>query len=212
MNNISFTSRINFVDRKTFDNFRRGAFVDFRPQCVTEGFDINLDKSKGFVNDKLCMVKADEFFTEGVRTCTAGGLVDSKSGVAIGFHYYDDLANLNSVDKFIKKIFSMVPNPDKALILGSKDLKFSTYSLPIFKKIQEAISSKVANISIFKEHIFPFSETHLHYSLKDDSWTINSMYRPLTDIQEFDVLSEDIMKKCFKEVSISNGDNLYFSA
>ncbi len=210
MDNISFTSRINFVDHKTFDKFRKGACIDFRLQRTLEGFDANMNKDKGFVNDKLCMVKSDEFYTDGVRTCTSGGLIDSKSGIAVGFHYYDNLANLNSVEEFIKKIFSMVPNPDKALILGSKRLKFSNYSLPIFQKIQDAISSKVPNISIFKEHIFPFSETHIHYSLKDDAWTINSMYRHLIDIRDFDVLSEDVLKNCFKQVNIGEDDKLNF--
>ena len=31
MDNVSFTSRINFVDKKTFENFRKGTYIDFRP-------------------------------------------------------------------------------------------------------------------------------------------------------------------------------------
>jgi hypothetical protein len=107
-------------------------------------------------------------------------------------------------------IFELVPNPDRALLLGSKKLKFSPYSIPIFDKILEGLSKRIKNITVFREHIFPYSESDLHYSLKDDTWTIRSMFRPLTDYKEYDILSKETLEKSFKEIKLADGDCIQF--
>ena len=216
MNDISFTSRINFVDRKAFDGFRKGDYVDFRANNDLTAIDLltlrAVEKLTGgeIKHPRLDVLKSDEFYTEEVRTCSAGGVVDTKTGEAVGFHIYDSFDNSERVQDVLENIFGRVKNPDRALILGSKNLKFSTYSIPIFRELYEGIAKRVPNVTIFREHTLPFSESNMHYSLKNDTWTIQSMYRPLTGIKEFDVSSQDELNKCFKEIRIANGDVVTF--
>ena len=201
MDNIQFTSRINFVNEKTFDNFRKGIYVDFREPYKTELFGKKI---------RTNIVKADEFYTDTVRTCTAGGIINHKTGDCTGFHIFDNYENSQRTNDILEEIFKRVKNPDRAFILGGKNLTVSEYSMPIFEKICNGIKKRVANVTIFKEHIFPYSETNMHYSAKEDTWTIQSMYRPLTDIKSFDILSKEDMVKCFKEIEIADGDVLSF--
>ncbi len=107
-------------------------------------------------------------------------------------------------------IFKRVKNPDRAFLVGSKKLTCSIYSAPIFQKIYDGILKRVENVTIFREHTLPYSETNIHYSLNNDTWTIHSMFRPLCDYKEFDVASMDDLHKCFREVKIANGDTVEF--
>ncbi|MBO6256497.1 hypothetical protein J6N69_00470 [bacterium] len=220
-NNIVFGSRINFVDSKTFDDFRRGAYVDFRKEG---GFSAkSLSRAQKYKNkfeqminppkmnmSRTDVILSDEFYTEGVRTCTAGGVIDLKSGKCLGFHFYDSLDNMKKVDEMIANIFDKIPNPDGALILGGKNLKCSNYSLPIFEKITEAILSKIKRVTVLREHLYPFSETDMHYSLKNDTWTIYSMFRPVTEIKERYISSKSDLQNCFREVKIAASDSVNF--
>lgn len=209
MNDISFKSRINFVDAKTFDRFRRGDYIEFRADNNLSAFDLLMLKcSKDIRRPRIDVLKSDEFYTEAVRTCTAGGVIDTKTGEAAGFHIYDSLDNLENIDNILDNIYGNVKNPDRALILGSKDRRLSSYSIPIFQKIYEGIAKRVRNITIFKEYIFPFSESDLHYSLADDTWTIHTMFKGKNDMREHHILSEEDLDKCFKEFIIANGDTL----
>ena len=217
MNDISFTSRINFVNTKTFDNcFRKGAYVDFRADNELTALDMITVKAveracgNKIKHPRLDVLKSDEFYTDTVRTCTAGGVIDTKSGKAAGFHIYDSLANSEKIDDILENIFGNVETPDRAVILGSKNLRSSIYSIPIFQKLLKGISERVPNLTVFKEHTLPFSESNMHYSLKNDTWTIQSMYRPLTDYKEFDVASQEDLNKCFKEIKLANGDIITF--
>lgn len=215
-NNVSFTSRINFVNRNTFDNFRKGMYVDFRPDNTFSALDMNIlqrierETGKKIKHLRMDVLKADEFYTEEVRTCTGGGVVDTKTGEAAGFHVYDSLDNFNKVEDILDNIFGRVKNPDRAVIVGSKELHGSDYSKPIFKAIYEGIAKRVPNVTVLREHTLPYSETDFHYSAKNDTWTIRSMFRPLTGIKEFDVSSKEELDKCFKEVRIADGDVLTF--
>ncbi len=211
MNDISFKSRINFVDRKVFDKFQKGIYVDFRPNNDFSALDMLMTKpSPKIKHPRMDVIKAKEFYTDTVRTCTAGGVINTKTGDAVGFHIYDSLDNLEKTDDILENIFGKIENPDRALIIGSKNLKFSYFSIPIFKKIFEGISERIKNITIFREHTFPFSESDIHYSAKNDTWTIRSMYRPLTDIKEIDIQSNEDLNKCFKEIKLANGDEISF--
>ena len=214
-NNVSFTSRINFVDSKTFDRFMKGAYVDFRtdhglipPNKINERIVSKLTGKP--IYKRSDVLEADEFYTDTVRTCTAGGIVDTKTGKAVGFHIYDSDANADKTDEILDNIFAYIPNPDRALVLGSKKLKGSVYSIPIFQKILEGIKKRVQNVSVFNEHIFPYSETDMHYSLKNDTWTIRSMYRPLMDYKEYEIESKDDLAKCFRDFKIADGDFITF--
>ena len=217
MDNLSFTSRINFVDKKTFENFRRGTYIDFRPDNDLSFLDLQkireIEKELGskINHPRLDVVKADEFSTDSVRTCTAGSVVDTVNGEAAGFHTYDSLSNFEHVDDILDNLFWRVKNPDRAFLIGSKNLKGSEFSCPIFQKLYEGIAKHVKNVTIFREHLFPFSESDFHYSLKNDTLTINSMYKPLTDWREFDIKSKEDLNKCFKEIKVADGDIVTFN-
>lgn len=196
-NNISFTSRINFVNSKMFDKFRHGSYIDIRKSN-------NLSE-----NLQFGISNSDEFYTDEVRTCTAGAIINSKTKQCVGFHIYDCLNNEEKIDDIINYILSFVEKPDKALLLGSKKIKCSNYSLPIFDKIYEKLASNIKNITTFKEHTFPFSESNLHYNAKNDIWTIHSLYRERINIKDNDVLSQNDIKKAFKEIKLADGDSIY---
>ena len=205
---VSFTSRINFVDAKTFEKFRTGSYIDFRRDINFRNEDANSPWFAKIVHSDI--VKAKKFYTDEIRTCTAGGVIDSKTGECAGFHFFDSLENHENTDLMLEAIFSLVPNPDRALILGGKKLAVADYSMPIFEKILKGLKSKIENVTVFKEHFYPFSESDLQYNIKKDTWTIHSMYRPLTEIKTYCVNSKDRLKNCFKEVEIAKGDSLDF--
>lgn len=207
---VSFTSKINFVDAKTFDKFRRGVYVDFRPENnISDRKNAILPWFKKYIRHDV--VKADEFYTDQVRTCTAGGVIDTKTGQCAGFHFFDSLDNALETKQMLGSIFRLVPNPDRALILGGKRLSFANYSLPIFEEILQGLKAKIDNVTVFKEHLFPHSESHLHYSLKDDTWTINSVFRYKTNLLvDHNIDERNLLNKCFNEIEIADGDSLNF--
>jgi len=198
--NVTFKSKINFVSEKAFDKFRHGAYADVRRLQTLPEYSIKC---------RAGMTDADEFYTDEVRTCTAGGLINTKTRKAIGFHYYDDLSNLQNLEKFLKYLFDQIKEPDRALLIGGKNLKYSNYSLPIFDKFKEVFSKKIKILSVFQEHLFPFSESNIHYSAPKDEWTIHSMFRPKTGIVDNDLTSPDLFDCCFREIKIADGDSLF---
>jgi len=192
INSLSFTSKINFVNDQDFWNVADGAYVGFSADP----------------NDDCAIQKADEFYTRAVRTCTAGGLIDSAKNEAVGFHYYDGPKNNAALTDYVDKLFKNVKDPDKALILGGKTLTDSPYSMEQFLKIKELLSKRVDNLTILEEHRLPWSESNLHYSLPKDTWTIHTMYRPLTDYREYSALNADGLQQAFKKVQIAPDDTL----
>ena len=211
MNEVTFKSRINFVNRIQYDKIEKDNYIKFLELNKKVSQIPTLFKKEPMCN-RTDILKSQDFYTEGVRTCTAGGVINTKTGEAAGFHIFDNLYNDENVDEILENIFDKVKNPDRALLLGSKLLKCSIYSIPIFQKIYDGISKRIKNVTIFREHVFPFSESNLNYSLKDDTWTIQSMYRPFYTHKEFDVESMDDLYKCFKEIKIADGDTVEFNA
>jgi len=192
INNISFTSKINFVDEKTFYDKAKGEFIDF-------------DKDPKYIDS---VKKANEFYTIGVRTCGAGGVKNSKTGQSAGYHSYDCQQMYQNLDFFVDRFFKNVENPDQALLLGGKHLSNSPYSMRQFLKLKELLEERVENVSVFEEHVFPWSESDIYYSGDDDTYTIYSMYRPYTDFKEHAVLSPEELKVAFKKIKIAPSDTL----
>ena len=209
-NQVSFKSRINFVDAKTFEKFNRGKYIDFRRHLDLDYYAQNNRRpwfAKPVHSD---IARANEFYTDEVRTCSAGGIVDLKTGKCAGFHFLDSVDNFEKIDDMLKTLFELVPNPDRALILGSKKLVCANYSIQIFEKILKGLKNKIDKVTVFREHKFPYSESDLHYNIKNDTWTIHSMFRPLTDIKVHAVDSANKLESCFKNIEISNGDSIHF--
>ncbi len=189
---ITFTSRINFVDAKTFEKFRKGQYVNFR------------------VRNHLTY-KANEIYTDEVRTCTAGYVTDLETKKVEGFHYYDDLLNYIGIDDLKDKLSKTIEKTSRALLIGGKDLKSAKFSLLNLDMLVEFFKNKTPNLTLFKQHNFPWSESNFHYDIKTDTCTIHSMFRPHTEIKQKDVLTKDDLLFAFKEIKIADGDELYMN-
>lgn len=182
---IAFTSKINFVPSSSFDKFRRGKYIDIK----------NLEKN---------ILVADEFFSEDIFAGIAGGIIDTKNKLSVGFNL--DILDRAQIKDVLDTLFKVIPNPDKALIIGGNS---SLSSLESFNIFADKIIKKVQNVSIFKEHIFPSSKSNIHYDLYNDEWTINSIYQPLKQTKHYDIESRDDIKRVFRHAKVPNDDTLF---
>jgi len=191
-NKISFKSNIRFVDLKKFRHISRCA------------------KSIGFTHDERNIVKANEFCSMDIRTCTGGGLINPNIQ-AEGFHFLDDRTNKENFPEIISKLFRYVTNPEHGLLIGSKDLQWHIYSTEQFQNLKKIFLERVKNVSIFEKHKFAVSESHYHYSLETDTWTLSSKYweRDKKTLIAHPVTSVPELLKCFQNVSIAPNDRLF---
>ena len=188
---ISFTSNIKFVNAETFEKVKCGNFIPWSPFS-------------------RYIQKADEFFTESVRTCTSGALINTKAQKVLAFHIFDSLEHLKELPEILDYMFKSINNPDKALLLGGKNVCVKPYSLDMFQGIKRELNKKIKDLTVFEEHRFPNAETNMCYSLKNDTWYINSNFRNKNAIDFSSVSSEDTLNECFKKVKISPNDQLIF--
>lgn len=189
MNNLSFTSRINFVDEQTFSKVAKGAFFDCYPWQ---------DSFK----------KAPEFHTYEIRSCTAGGIVDTKTKEVVGFHYYDCETYFEGIEKFIDNLFDLIKNPDRCLVIGGKDMPNSPFSVKSFNKFKEILSDRIANVSIFGYHLPKFDESSIHYSINNDEWNIFTGCKDMSGQFYRFVTSPKSLNENFKTIKIADGDTL----
>lgn len=189
---ISFKSNIRFVAPGEFRHISRCA------------------KNIGFTHDEKNIVKANEFCSVDIRTCTGGGLV-TPNNEAEGFHFLDDRTNNENFPKIISTLFSYVTNPERGLLIGSKELKWHPYSTEQFQNFKNLLLERVKKISIFEEHRYGSSESHYHYSLDTDTWTLCSKYW-INDgklLKGHTVASVPDLLESFEHVSIAPGDRLF---
>ena len=83
--------------------------------------------------------------------------------------------------------------------------------MPLIQAIYKSFLKRIPNVTLFSENLFPFSESNFHYSVKNDTWTIQSMFRPLFDTKVVDIQSKEDIYKCFKNVKVANGDVITFN-
>lgn len=188
-NSITFTSNIRFVDKPVYKMMTKNNFI-------------------GFHHSVPNILKAEEFYSEEIRTCTGGGLVIPFKE-AEGFHFWDDLLNKKNFDLIINKLFRFVKNPEHGLLVGAKDYEKSPYSVEQFLRFKKVFLERVKNLSIFEKHKFINSETHYHYSLENDTWTLCASYREPNEYKLKAVKSLDSLKKCFEKISIAPNDRLF---
>lgn len=189
-----FSSNIRFVTSKEFD---RHCFHSFfycgRPT-------LPIDSS---------MLKGKDIWTPDIRTCTAGGVVDSEG--AAGFHIFDCRENLEKLkNDFIPAIKNMIQKPLSALIIGSKKLDRYPDSIPVFEETNSQIK-KLTTPSVFKTHSNRFASTDIGYEQSTDTWFINSTYPKNPMMPDFreEVLSVDDLKNNFERIRIAPQDNLF---
>lgn len=186
MDGISFKQKINIVNHNTFYKLME-----------TGGRKIEFGLSAPL------FVKGKRFNTIGIKTCSGGGLTDGKED-SVGFHLLDCWDHYDRIDWICKNIFYSIGNPVSGLLIGGKDISRCPYSRPIFSKITEFFTDKIENLSIFDEHIgaFGLGSTSFIHDTETDTWTLLSMYggHPVENLND--------LKKCYKNVTIADGDVL----
>lgn len=188
-NNISFKSKINFVDTDKFIKT-----IGIR-NCEKRRID-HLGK---------CIMIGEDLYTNKIRTCTGGGFVVPEVEVC-AFHFL----NSQHFHEYMESILSFYLSklkPERALIIGSKRLSTAGYSLENFQKIKEIIKSNVENVTLFERHRFPCSQSSFHYSVKTDTWTILSQYQYKDKNYEVTTLKD--LRRLFNKISIAKGDRLF---
>lgn len=189
-NNISFKSRINFVTLNKFEDIVGGSKINHL--------------SRNILNSK-------EFYSFQIRTCTGGGIVSPLQREACGFHILHSHENAECMSKIIKKIFrfARTNNPERALIIGGKDITGARFSMYNFREIKNALLKKVPHVTVFEEHLYRASESSIHYNLQKDTWSIYSNRGVGQNFEE--VLTPESLKQLFKKVRIADGDELFIN-
>lgn len=191
-NNISFTSNIKFVKyNKAFLSSLTGDRIGYR-------------------HNEPNILKSKDFYSMDIRTCSGGGFVKPYVE-AEGFHFWDDFTNKKKFPDIINKLFFYVKNPQRALLLGGKELPGNQYSLEQFQKLKKVFLERIKNVSIFEQHRHKCSETHYRYSLDTDTWTISSKFweRDGKELKAHSIDSVEDLLNCFEHVSIAEGDRLF---
>ena len=190
-NQVSFTSKIQFVDPYHFLKIRKGDRI-------------------GYKHNEVNILKSPLFYSEDIRTCTGGGLVNPQIE-AEGFHFWDDLKNKKNFNLIMNSLFRFIKNPKQALLIGSKEINSNPLSTEQFQKIKQIFLERVPNITIFEKHRFRNSESHYHYNLKDDTWTICSTYNRPNNLTQNTIKTIADLKNCFEYIQISPQDKLYIN-
>lgn len=188
---VSFTSNIHFVDRIAYNKIKK-------------------KNSIGFWHDVPNILKADEFYSEGIKTCTGGGIVIPFKE-AEGFHFWDDMTNKKKFPDIVNSLFRFVKNPQRALLVGSKKLDDSPYSIEQFERFKKVFTERIKNVSLFERHRYENAQTHYIYSLDNDTWTLFSEYQKGKNIRYNQVKSLKALKECFENISIADGDRLFIN-
>lgn len=186
---ISFKSNIRFVNYKAYLALSKKNYINY-------------------LHTSPNILKSDSFYSMAIRSCTGGGLVNP--GVeAEGFHFWDDRTNKKKFPELVNSLFRFVRNPQNALIVGSKELPNNPYSIEQFERFKNLFLERVKNVSIFQKHQFKNSETHYHYSLDTDTWTLCTGYNESLGGRWKYLKNPDKFLKVFDRVSISEGDRLF---
>ena len=180
MKNISFKSNINFVSsKKFFRKFKKGQYID----------------------EEKDQTVSDEFYTMNVATCTAGGIIIPHKK-AYGFHFSDSRSYV-----FANSASTEYNEEARGLIIGSKQRIHRPYSIQNFVEMQKFMLKEMRNLSVFQQHRYTKEHANFHYSLKDDTWTINTRFQELG--RSIEVLDLKSLVKAFKTIKIAKGDRLF---
>lgn len=192
-NNISFTSNINFVSPRQFRKavYKCGEYIPF--ENYHEGKFSSLTQT---------------FYTEDIRTCSAGGIKSSDS--AVGFHIKDSSTNYKNIKGIYKSFKERLSNKiiEGGLLIGSKELRSSPFSLRIFRALKNLISKDSKSLSVFETFTDNRSEAHIHYSFPKDTWTINVQIFDAEKEKYYSINNKEDLMKTFKNISISENDKL----
>lgn len=186
MQNISFTSKINFVPHSTF-TYR--TMLSFPRYLATNGN----------------VVTQRSVFTKYLCDCTALFFV-SENKIVNAFHFFNN--NYKKTSEHLEKILDKQLkeyNVAKGLVIGGKDLRERQSSLEVFQRVLEKLNDFSGDVSVFKNQQ-EYGCTDVHYSPKKDTYTIYSHFG--SNSFRF-VESVKNLKKAFKKIYIAPQDELY---
>ncbi len=189
--NISFTSNIKFVDGYHFLKLRKGDRI-------------------GYKHNEVNILKSNKFYSEGIRTCTGGGVITPYLE-AEGFHFLDDLTNKKNFNILINSLFRFVKNPKHGLLIGSKELDKYPLSTEQFQKIKQIFKQRIPNLTIFEKHKHINSESNYYYNLENDTWIIYSTFRKPNELNSHTIKNLEDLKECFESIQISPQDKLFIN-
>lgn len=190
-NSLNFKSNIHFVSSPNFDKqmFRSYFYCSAKKPLMDS------------------MRKGTDIWTQSIRTCSGGGLVDNKG--ALGFHFFNCEETIEKVKKDLISIIQKENYQTKsALLIGGKRLTKNSIQLiyTVLDKIKE-----VVNPSYFKIYKSIYAESDIGYDKQTDTWFIN-LTKPVdvrNPMVRKDVLTLDELKKSFEEIKIAPQDKLF---
>ena len=178
-NVISFCSKINFVNSyEFFKNHQDGTYIDYH-------------------SDFINAADSADFYTSNVADCIAGGIV-SPYKMSVGFHITGEYILPDQPFQISGK------KPERALLIGSKKILISPHSVLNFDTMKNFLKKTARHLTYFQEHKPFFSASDIHYSLKDDTWTICTCYGLFSEIRKTKELF-----KVFRKIKIADGDRLF---
>ena len=122
---------------------------------------------------------------------------------------WDDKTNQKNFTQIVNSLFVLIKEPERALLIGSKKIDDSPYSVKQFQKFKKIFNERVKYFSFFEQHRYENSQTHYHYSVDNDTWTLFSEYAKSENGRYMQVKDLKKLKECFHNISIAKGDRLF---
>ncbi len=192
-NSLNFKSNIHFVSSPNFDKQMFRSYF----YCST----------KKTLMDS--MLKGGDIWTQSIRTCSGGGLVDNQG--ALGFHFFNSLETIQKVKEDLISIVKKQNCKTKsALLIGGK--RITNDSVQLFSTVLDKLKD-VVKPSYFKIYKSIYAESDIGYDKHTDSWFIN-LTNPV-DVRNImarkEVLTLNALKKSFEEIKIAPQDKLFIN-
>lgn len=189
--NVSFTAKIEFINgTKFFKNKDKGQYI-------------------GYLHNEPNAYKCDKFHSEGIRTCTGGGLEDDNHN-ALGFHFLDDKTNKKNFIDIVVKLFRWMPNANRGILIGSKELDGNPYSREQFIRFKEVFSRRLDNLTLFENHKNTCSETNFQHDKTTDTWTLTTSYIDKNGKYKY-VKTINDLREAYENIKIADGDTLFLN-
>lgn len=192
-NSLNFKSNIHFVSSPNFDKqmFRSYFYCSAKKPLMDS------------------MRKGADIWTQSIRTCSGGGLVDNQG--ALGFHFFNSLETIQKVKEDLIPIVKKQNCKTKsALLIGGK--RITNDSVQLFSTVLDKLKD-VVKPSYFKIYKSIYAESDIGYDKHTDSWFIN-LTNPV-DVRNImarkEVLTLNALKKSFEEIKIAPQDKLFIN-
>ena len=192
--NINFKSNIKFVSGEEFDSkmFRKFFYCGKPLEPFISSF-----------------ARGKNVWTPEVRTCTAGGVVDTNDVLA--FHLMDKAENIDDTKRsFVDIIRDLTRETKSALLIGAKDVKERKLSVPLFEQVKRELK-KLVTPSVFENHTNRYAESNIGYEKATDTWFINTTIpeHPMLPNKRIDITDLASLQENFENIKIAPQDRLF---